>query len=988
MGLLLLILFFVIGIHDPGFSMTSIKPGYCHTYNGLGIPVAYFCNIDLFIMPGFDNRAILYGNYVDLPGRVGHTALWVDSASHVIYPASGYDKRSTYRHDDELCGRFCSYDCMVCSVDILIPEFVKIYYTAFMICISFLLALLLQFVFRGQSQYIKRSYSRGVWTRRKVYWRQKMVSRALYVTLARQRRLTNQTYANKEVSEQHVLAILCHSITEMMELVVNKVFAEFRATATIRAVYRNAFQGFKFAAKSEEFMTVIGIHLITLLMGPAFSSDIAGDGPEKDQDNKSKDKEQIDERSTSSESQSDDRECRPPTPTKPQGMGKRKYKNLVRSHRRQYPKAIYKDSTKSKLKHKQDNSAIKIELKQKKTLSKASRERKTALQSLKRRRSPDSRIDEHKQRWSEDKQQDNDARDHRLQMRRNRRIELGTRARSEDIEAQKKKRAAIGPGSRKTEIEKRLLKGPEARAKEIALRRSKGPEARAKEVAAQKRKRNENPNARNIELRKRKKARRDEQLRLDNEPYNFWVADAIPSDEQLRHFETHPGTAVAMFRLMAGVRKNHLRRPENLRATPDAQSIIDRFSDVAGHNATIRVCAVCSIRDVLVGEDCKEMPITHIYIQLLKFDKDDLPANQSRLARLRIVTVEEEHYRIDPAGFDASTNMVTVCAYCEKTLFYSRTTNRLPRQSIAFHDPGTIPARLPKLSLIELLAISKNLVYTSVFHMRPIAGVAQIGLKGHSYVLPIDTVDSAASLLSKLPRDDLSKHVMVGFMGTKSVYKLVKEMARRLGPLSMNPKHVFMWLYFLKEVENPYYINIEIPTTDEERAIASRNMLQHVAEVIDSADVCDSAAVLSLDRAQRSELEDSVSGVDESTVDKSIRVDTVLLSQVHTVRNPLDLALEALQKSILPPSDNEAKENLSSVNDNVRRSQAPAVDVNPAKHFIKVRSELLNDYGRNPELISGAFPCLFPLGITAEEAGGTGPLNKVQMRTLLLSNER
>ena len=403
MGLLLRILFLVIGIHDPGLSMTSIKPGYCHTYNGQEIPIAYFCNIDLFVMPGFDNRAILYGNYVDLPARVGHTALRVDSASHVIYPASGYDERSTYGHDDEQCGRFCSYDCMVCSVDIFIPEFVKFYYTAFMICISFLLALLLQFVFCGQSLYMKRSlgyrtYSRGAWTRRKVYWRQKMVSRALYVTLARQRRLTSDTYANKEVSEQHVLHILCHSITEMMELIVNKVFARIRDAATIRAVYRNVFQGFKFAAKYEVLMTIIGIHLVTLLMGPAFSSDIAGDGPERDEDNKCKDREQLDEGSTSSESKSDDRECRPPTPNKPKGMTKRKYKNLVRLHRRRYPKATYKDSTKSNLKPKQDHSAIEIELKQKKTLSKASRERKTALQSLKRRRSPESRIDEYKER--------------------------------------------------------------------------------------------------------------------------------------------------------------------------------------------------------------------------------------------------------------------------------------------------------------------------------------------------------------------------------------------------------------------------------------------------------------------------------------------------------------------------------------------------------------------------------------------------------------
>ena len=185
-----------------------------------------------------------------------------------------------------------------------------------------------------------------------------------------------------------------------------------------------------------------------------------------------------------------------------------------------------------------------------------------------------------------------------------------------------------------------------------------------------------------------------------------------------------------------------------------------------------------------------------------------------------------------------------------------------------------------------------------------------------------------------------------------------------------------MWLSFLKEVENPYYMNIKIPDTEEERGIASTSMLREVALVVESADVCDSAAVLALDRAQRSELEDSVSGTDEKIVDGSVRMDTVLLSQVHTVKNPLDLALESLKKTIASPSENMTKEIHDANQHGDRKSQGPSDDVNPSKHFIKVRSELLNDYGRNPELISGAFPCLFPHGLTAEEAGGTGPVTK------------
>ena len=53
-----------------------------------------------------------------------------------------------------------------------------------------------------------------------------------------------------------------------------------------------------------------------------------------------------------------------------------------------------------------------------------------------------------------------------------------------------------------------------------------------------------------------------------------------------------------------------------------------------------------------------------------------------------------------------------------------------------------------------------------------------------------------------------------------------------------------------------------------------------------------------------------------------------------------------------------------------------------------MRPELVSDYGHNPELISGAFPCLFPLGVTAKDVGTSGPLGKIQTRILFLHKDR
>ena len=90
--------------------------------------------------------------------------------------------------------------------------------------------------------------------------------------------------------------------------------------------------------------------------------------------------------------------------------------------------------------------------------------------------------------------------------------------------------------------------------------------------------------------------------------------------------------------------------------------------------------------------------------------------------------------------------------------------------------------------------------------MLSMAGIDQVGLKGHSYVLPVDSVKSATTLISFLPRRDLRKDIMVGFMGTRELFKLVRNIAGRLGPFSMNPVNVFMFCFFSRKTsENNQY---------------------------------------------------------------------------------------------------------------------------------------------------------------------------------------
>ena len=175
-------------------------------------------------------------------------------------------------------------------------------------------------------------------------------------------------------------------------------------------------------------------------------------------------------------------------------------------------------------------------------------------------------------------------------------------------------------------------------------------------------------------------------------------------------------------------------------------------------------------------------------------------------------------------------------------------------------------------------------------------------------------------------------------------------------------------------MENPYYITVNVPKDDSEKGIAASNLLKTAADILDAADVCSSGTVLGLDLAQRAELEDMNVSLDDNPQRNDVRLNTVLLSQAHTVKDPIELALKSLQDKLTVIEDLQTGEDVGSSE--------------KKKHYIKVRPELVSDYGQNPELISGAFPCLFPLGVTAKDVGTSGPLSKIQTRVLFLHKDR
>ena len=291
----------------------------------------------------------------------------------------------------------------------------------------------------------------------------------------------------------------------------------------------------------------------SLKLGPEFSSDVSGDGPRReDRGSKSTDE------SPTSDSKSESSDSRPPTPPKPRGMGKRKYKNVVRKHRKKYPRRKPNDD--SKCHHDDQNVRLKIqEKKQSETPTSITHsltdndsrpptacgivaEQKVEkiaqiveLQSTPVSSSHTHRSDALRIRRAKRRLQDPATKKKAEKARVQRRKVLGPLARKKDVELQAKKRAAAGPRDRREDVKlqakKRAAAGPKARKQDVELQAKKREDFRKKrkfsepgdrklDIDSQAEKKKKAPGDRKDEYRRRTLARRKKRSKLLHEPFH------------------------------------------------------------------------------------------------------------------------------------------------------------------------------------------------------------------------------------------------------------------------------------------------------------------------------------------------------------------------------------------------------------------------------------------------------------------------------------
>ena len=132
---------------------------------------------------------------------------------------------------------------------------------------------------------------------------------------------------------------------------------------------------------------------------------------------------------------------------------------------------------------------------------------------------------------------------------------------------------------------------------------------------------------RSAEVQRRgKKNKRKQNRAIDNpnSEFSIWTTCSPPSDEQLKNFEKNPYTAVAAFRLMAGIPADPRISSANLQFEANEEEIISRFSEFCGHDAVIKTCGACGVGDIMVDKESVKVPLSHKRVEFLECNREFL----------------------------------------------------------------------------------------------------------------------------------------------------------------------------------------------------------------------------------------------------------------------------------------------------------------------------------------------------------------------------
>ena len=146
---------------------------------------------------------------------------------------------------------------------------------------------------------------------------------------------------------------------------------------------------------------------------------------------------------------------------------------------------------------------------------------------------------------------------------------------------------------------------------------------------------------------------------------------------------------------------------------------------------------------------------------------------------------------------------------------------------------------------------------------------------------------------------------------------------------------------------------ILFPKSDEQLSEARKFLSNAVDEILSKAECSSSALVDKLAARNRANVQDQLDDLD-SHIDGEHLTDVLLSAAPETNGEPMLEVLKTLQGHLPSPAEDEKMD-----------TDLP----------ITVRNEMINEYEANNTILSGAFPHLFPFGLT-EEVMGTATVHQ------------
>ena len=270
--------------------------------------------------------------------------------------------------------------------------------------------------------------------------------------------------------------------------------------------------------------------------------------------------------------------------------------------------------------------------------------------------------------------------------------------------------------------------------------------------------------------------------------HSISTADTLTTDEELKQFVKDPYITVAAFRLMAGMPVDHRIAWVILAFDVNEEDIISRFSEFCAHGASIKICGACGIGDIMAGGEFHQLSLTHARVAFLIYEKENLKQiAQIRQDSMHLLKLDGDVYHLGANAFNEDDETITICASCYTSLAHVTWTGKPPTGTFAFYDYGIVPATLPKLSLAGEIATSVNIHIQVIVNLKPLAGVSQTAAKGNAIAVPLTGVQSLATVVYELPRQDLSKHMWLVVVAKKGMWKAMPLLLSRKGPLTCNP---------------------------------------------------------------------------------------------------------------------------------------------------------------------------------------------------------